>query len=228
MSIRAIIFDFDGVLANTEHLHFGAFVRVFDTRGWTLGEDEYFSKYMGYDDHDLLVNYAKDREIPLEAGELAALAEAKRVAFAAELETRDVLFPGAKETVDALRPHYALAVASGALHAEIVTVLTTGGIIQAFPVIVGADDVVRSKPAPDTYLAAAAKLGLDPGQCVAVEDSKWGLTSARDAGMRTIAVTTTSPASQLHADRVLRDVRDITPAVVGELGHGLHDSSPKR
>ena len=217
MPTTALIFDFDGVLANTEHLHYGAFVRVFATRGWTLSEEEYFARYMGYDDHDLLVNYAKDRRIPLADPDLAAMAEAKRLAFAAELETRDVLFPGARETIAQLRPHYRLAIASGALHGEIVTVLTTGGIIDAFPVIVGADDVARSKPAPDTYLAAAAKLGVDPRECVAVEDSKWGLTSARDAGMRTIAVTTTSPASQLHADRVLRDVRDITAEVVRAL-----------
>jgi HAD superfamily hydrolase (TIGR01509 family) len=217
-AILGLIFDFDGVLANTEDLHFGAFARIFAGRGWTFDRNEYYETYIGFDDHDLLLNYARNRSLELSTAELASLAEEKRLAFAMELKTRDVLFEGAREAIEALRPHYALAVASGALHEEIVTVLTTGHLIDAFPVIVGADDVARSKPAPDTYLAAAKRLGIDPANCVGVEDSRWGLASARDAGMRTIAVTTTATADQLRADLILGGIRDVTPERVASLG----------
>lgn len=216
--ISAVIFDFDGVLANTERLHFEAFQQLFASKGWRLTEAQYFDRYLGYDDHDLLRHFVRDHALPVGDRELAALAEAKRQVYEASLDSQDLLFPGAKACVEALRGRYLLAVASGSLHAEIVAILSTGGIIDAFPVIVGADDVAASKPAPDSYLAAAAGLNVDPAACVVIEDSHWGLDAARTAGMRTIGLTTSSPAAALaHADLVLADIREVSPEVVARL-----------
>ena len=213
--ISAVIFDFDGVLANTERLHLAAFRQLFAPKGWRLTEADYLDRYLGYNDHDLLRHFVRDHALPVGDRELAALAEAKRHLYEASLDSHELLFPGAKACVDALRRHYLLAVASGSLHAEIVAILTTGGLIDAFSVIVGADDVAASKPAPDSYLAAATGLNVDPTACLAIEDSHWGIDSARAAGMGTIGLTTSSPAATLaRADLVLGDIREVSLDVV--------------
>lgn len=216
--IAAVIFDFDGVLADSEHLHLEAFQRVFNERGWTLTEGDYFSTYLGYDDRDLIAAYAANHQLNVDRTSLDAIAEEKRLAFAAFLDTRGLLYPGARQTVETLATRYPLAIASGALHAEIEAVLKQGDILSAFPVIVGADDVAASKPAPDTYLAAARGLGVPPADCIAIEDSQWGLDAARSAGMRTIGVTTTSRAESLRAaDVILGNVTNVTLDVIEAL-----------
>ena len=84
--------------------------------------------------------------------------------------------------------------------------------------MIGADDVARSKPAPDVYAAAVAALGVSPSNAVAIEDSRWGLLSAREAGLRTIGITTSYPANALDlADLVVHDLDDITTDVVASL-----------
>ena len=211
MRTQAIIFDFDGVLANTEDLHYRAFVQVFTPRGWDLDAAEYYERYMGFDDRGLVVEYARDRSMDLSADVIDALTASKAQAFAAMVASGDVLYPGAREIVRQLAGRFRLAIASGALHEEIVTILRAGGVLDSFEAIVGADDVPASKPAPDSYLAAAAALGVDPAACVAVEDSVWGLRAARAAGMRAIGVTTTSPRSALDgAEQILAGVHELT------------------
>ena len=211
MRTLAVIFDFDGVLANTEELHYRAFKQVFEPRGWALDLNEYYEKYMGFDDRGLVVEYARDRAIDVPAEVVNTLTASKAQAFADLLSTGNVLYPGAREIVSRLAGQFRLAIASGALHEEIVTILGAGRLLDDFDVIVGADDVAASKPAPDSYLAAAAALGVHPSACVAVEDSLWGLRAARAAGMRAIAVTTTSPASALAgAERILAGVHELT------------------
>jgi beta-phosphoglucomutase len=211
MPTLAVIFDFDGVLANTEELHYRAFTQVFEPRGWALDLSEYYERYMGFDDRGLVVEYARDRAIDVPADVLHTLIASKAQAFGELLSTGEVLYPGAREIVRQLAGEFRLAIASGALHEEIVTILGAGRLLDYFEVIVGADDVAASKPAPDSYLAAAAALGVHPSACVAVEDSLWGLRAARAAGMRAIAVTTTSPASALAgAERILAGVHELT------------------
>src|SRR5262249_54357156 len=158
--ISAIIFDFDGVLADTERLHFAAFVDAFSARGWTLDEAAYFDDYLGFDDRGLVRAYAADRNVPLNAADAELLVAAKGRAFARLLQTRDVLYPGAAACVGVLARQFRLAIASGALRHEIAGILERGALLQAFPVIVGADDVRETKPSPVPYLEAAARLGV--------------------------------------------------------------------
>jgi beta-phosphoglucomutase len=216
--IRGIIFDFDGVLADTEHLHLQAFQEAFSRRGWRLDEAAYFDSYLGYNDEDLVRVYARDHALDLdEEAREEVLGEKERV-FLRHIEGGAVLYPGAAGTVRALAARFPLAIASGSRRDEIVRILTAGRLIDAFPVIVSSDDVVNSKPAPEVYLSAAARLGLDPITCVAIEDSHWGLDAARAAGLRTIAVTTTSPAAVLQAaDRIVDRVEDVTLALLDDL-----------
>lgn len=217
--IRAIVFDFDGVLADTERLHLGAFQQVFAARGWSLDEETYFERYLGCDDEGLVQAYSSDERLSLARGDVDALVRAKTDAFSHHLSSSDILFPGARRAVELLGQHFALGIASGALHAEIDAILTTGGIRDAFQTVVGADDVLTSKPSPEPYLTAAARLGVDPGMCVAVEDSAAGLQAAIAAGMKTIAVTTTSsPQALSRADRILSGVHELSFEIITALG----------
>ncbi|HET9369133.1 MAG TPA: HAD family phosphatase [Vicinamibacterales bacterium] len=214
----AVVFDFDGVLADTERLHLRAYQHVFGKRGWTLGEREYFDQYLGYDDAYLFETFAANRGLALDAATRGDLFREKVDAFAALVANGQALFPGAADCVRALADRFALAIASGSLHEEIVRVIEPAALAPYFPVIVGADDVARSKPAPDPYLEAVKRLGVPSSAAVAVEDSRWGLFAARTAGLRCIGITTSYPASELpDAEIVINAIGQLTPALVEAL-----------
>jgi HAD superfamily hydrolase (TIGR01509 family) len=217
--ITAVVFDFDGVIADTEGLHLKAFQQVFARRGWRLDEAEYFDRYLGCDDRGLVGAYTRDHRLALDVAEIDALLAAKADAFARQLDSVDVLFPGARLAIERLAARFTTAIASGALHHEIVHILAAADLGDLFPVIVGADDVTSCKPSPEPYLMAAERLGVSPSACVAIEDSLPGLQAARSAGMRTIGIATTSPAHLLAgADRVVTTLGDVSPELVAELG----------
>ena len=207
--MRAIVFDFDGVIANSEPLHFRAYRDVLAREDVVLTEADYYSRYLGFDDRGAFEAIAADRNRrwpPDEIGRLAALKA--DVLEAVELEV-DVLFPGAKKAVEDAAAVLPIAIASGALGAEIRRVLDRAGLTRHFTAIVAAEDTPRSKPAPDPYLHALALLGQRHGplgahECVAIEDSRWGLESARAAGMKTVAVAQTYDADSIGpADLVI-------------------------
>ena len=102
MSIVAIVFDFDGVIADTERLHLGAFQEVFADRGWQLNESDYFDRYLGCDDRGLVVTYGRDNGIALQREDVDVLVAAKASAFSRHLGTGDVLFQGAKAAIEGL------------------------------------------------------------------------------------------------------------------------------
>ena len=215
---RGVVFDFDGVLADTELLHLRAYQDVLSRRGWTLDESAYFERYLGYNDVEMLRLYASDHGLALDAAGIAVLMREKTACYLDQLDTGPILYPGAEACVRALGRRFPLAIASGSLRDEIMRILRAAGLTDAFRAVVSADDVAHSKPAPDPYLAAAAALGLAPAGCIAIEDSHWGLDSARTAGMRTIAITTTSAASKLaKADRIIQRVDEITVELIDEI-----------
>ena len=218
MSIRAVVLDFDGVIADTERLHYAAFRDVFADRGWTLSEAAYFDRYIGYDDYGLVREFVRDSGMAITEGDSDTLVEAKGRLFGRHLESSDILFPGVKASIEQLSARFPMGIASGALHHEIVAILRTSGLLERFSVIVAADDVTLSKPAPETYLTAAERLGVPASACVAVEDSVAGLAAARSAGMRTIGVTTTSTRLALaSADRIVAGLHEVSPDLIAAL-----------
>jgi beta-phosphoglucomutase len=212
--IRAAIFDFDGVIANSEPLHFAAFRDVLATEGVALSEREYYERYLGYDDVGVFRAVSQEQGVPWDVDRVSALVDRKAVHLERLERDGSILFPGADQAIRRLAASMPLAIASGALRAEILRILNRAGLAQCFGAIVAAEDSPASKPAPDPYLRAvdllSAAIGqpLVPSQCVAVEDSHWGLESARAAGLRTIAVTHTYPASALGAADLLIDHLD--------------------
>ena len=123
----------------------------------------------------------------------------------------DVLYPAAAPCVRRLAAAWPLGIASGALRPEIELMLRGAGLLETFRFIVASGETERTKPAPDPYLRAAELHGVPAAACVAIEDSHWGLQSARAAGMRTIAVTHTYPRDTLlEADAVVDSLDEIT------------------
>jgi HAD superfamily hydrolase (TIGR01509 family) len=216
VTIRAVVFDFDGVIANSEPLHYQGYRDVLAHEGVTLAEADYYGRYLGFDDVGAFQAIAADRGLEWPPAAVAALVARKAVRLE-ELEREvSVLFPGARDAIERLARACPLAIASGALRAEIVRVLERERLAAHFTAIVAAEDTPASKPAPDPYLravellAAAARTPIAARACVAIEDSQWGLESARRAGLRTVAVTHTYAAGALHADLVVDRLDDLT------------------
>jgi len=216
--IRAIVFDFDGVIANTEPLHFRALSDVLQEEGVALSREDYYGRYLGYDDVGAFGAIAADRTLQWDAGRVSALVARKSALLESLERSGSVLFPGATAAIRRMADACPLAIASGALRGEIVRVLDREGLTTFFPVIIGAEDTPKSKPAPEPYLraleqvSASVRGSLAPADCLAIEDSTWGLESARAAGLRTVAITHTYPADTLRsaADAVIGHLDQLT------------------
>ena len=215
--IRAVVFDFDGVLANSEPLHFRAFRDVLAETGLTLTEKAYYTRYLGYDDAGAFQAIAADAHRPLAAAELLNWIARKAELLEALERGASVLFPGAREALARMADAGPIAIASGALREEILRVLDREQLTALFSAVVAAGDTPASKPDPAPYTKAVELLrtsqgdSLQPGHCVAVEDSHWGLISAKSAGLRTIAITHSYPATELReADLVIDHLDELT------------------
>ena len=198
-----VIFDFDGVIADTERLHLQAYQDVLRDHGMTLSREDYEARYLGFDDVGVFTTVAADLDLTLGRGELGRLIEAKGRRFTELVDAGDVVFPEAPACIERLAGDLVLGIASGALHQEIEDILTAAGLRSHFSAIVAADDVEHAKPAPDGYARAvkllSAKLGRPPSPSgfIAIEDSRWGIEAAVAAGLPCIGVTTTYAADEL-------------------------------
>jgi len=209
--LRAIVFDFDGVIANSEPLHCLAYQRVLADERVTLTEQDYYARYLGFDDVGAFAAIGADNHRTWTPQQVHDLVARKAIVFEALEHDMSVLFPGAADAIRRAADALPIAIVSGARGEEIHRVLAREGLDGCFTAIVSAEDTPRSKPAPDPYLHVlsrlAAALGgeLAAADCVAIEDSRWGLESARAAGFRTVAVTNTYEKSALDtsADLVI-------------------------
>jgi beta-phosphoglucomutase len=219
LEIAAVVFDFDGVLANSEPLHLLAYQDVLQDMGVELERDQYYERYLGFDDAGALRAIAQDRGLDWTEEQIAALVVRKTVVFDEMLGSADVLYPGAAGCVERLAGRFPLGIASGALRHEIETVLRRSGLSRHIRFIVAAGETPVSKPAPDPYQRAATLHGLPPAACVAIEDSRWGIVSAKSAGLRCVGITHTYPAGELGpADVVIDSLDGFTAELIEELG----------
>lgn len=218
MILQAIVFDFDGVIADSERLHLRAYQDVLRPEGVELSDRDYYDRYLGYDDLGVFRELGKDRGWPVDAARVAELIEVKGRRYEELAAAGEMLYPGAADFIRAAAAAVPIAIASGALTHEIEAILERTGLRPLFPVIVGADQTARSKPHPEPYQTAFARLKaqtgreLEPWRSVAIEDSKWGLVSARGADLRLVAVTNTYSAAELRgeAELVCAGLADLT------------------
>ena len=212
---RALIFDFDGVITDSEPLHLAAFQRALATDGIVLDRDTYYAHYLGFNDHDAVVHALESagRAAPPDA--VRALMQQKAKHFLALVGAGAPLFPGVDALVRTAAAHVPLAIASGALRHEIELVLGHAGLSRAFVAIVSAEDVREGKPSPEGFLLALERLrvhaeDLAAADCLVVEDSAPGVAAARAAGMRCLAVTNSAGREALGAaDLVVTSLEEV-------------------
>jgi beta-phosphoglucomutase len=216
--VDALIFDFDGVIVDSEPLHLAAFQEVLAGRGVDLGEATYYERYIGYDDHDCFVAVSEDYEADWDEPTIAALTAEKTLIVQRMIRDGLRALPGAVELVQAAAAaDVPVAICSGALGDEVRLASRAIGIDGMVAVIVAAEDVKRGKPDPEGYLKAARLLAqhagveVTPGRCVVCEDSPAGIAAGKTAGMAVVGLRTTCDEAHLgEADSIVDNLASVT------------------
>ena len=229
--ISAVIFDFDGIIVDSERLHWAAFNKALEPLGKTISWSEYIETFIGFDDRDTFRHAFPG----LGKTELAELIAKKAAAFQELLESDGAAaLPGSVELIKSLSGNIPLAICSGALRADILPVLGGLGIENAFDTIVTADDTHISKPDPAPYRLAAERLSVaasggrgitrrpaastGAGFMLAIEDTPAGIASAKGAGLKVLAVTNSYPPEFLtQADAVVTSLEGLTLGKLHEM-----------
>ena len=209
----AVIFDFDGVIVDTEPLHYKAFQEVLEPLGIGFPWQEYVDTYMGFDDRDAFLEAFRVHGKDLDDRRLTQLVASKSKVFLDIIRNGVRAYPGTVSLITSLDASgLPLAISSGALRSDILPILTILGITRCFPHVISADDVRKSKPDPECYSLAFHRLLhahplqiSSPGKCLAIEDTPAGIRSAKGAGLTVLAVTNSYSKEQLTEADYLTD-----------------------
>jgi len=203
-TLKAVIFDFDGIIVDTEPIHYQAFQEVLNPLGLGYPWDEYIELYIGFDDRDAFREVFRKASKELDEQLLDGLIKEKADVFERIVSAGVRPYPGAVELVRSLSGVIPVALCSGALSRDIGPILRQLSLSDAFDVVVTADDVRASKPDPESYLLAFSRLvmafpekNITPAECLAIEDTPSGIASALKAGLGVLAVTNSYPAEKL-------------------------------
>lgn len=188
--IRAVIFDVDGVLVNTDEFHYRAWRAIADGEGIAFDREinERLRGVSRMESLDIILERAPRRYSVDEKMALADRKNAAYVAMLASLSPADLL-PGARPLLDALRRR-GVRLAAGSSSRNARTILARIGLLDVFDAVVDGNDITHSKPHPEVFLTCAARLGVAPAQCMVVEDAAAGVAAARAAGMAVLGIGT--------------------------------------
>jgi len=212
---QAVIFDFDGVIADTEWLHSDTFRQVLAEEEIFITDEDHDARFLGINDRAAFAKAFAEVSRSITPGAVELLVARKSIYYAEKIDAIPP-YPGVKSLVEALSAHgLPLAIASGGRRSEIDAILKLHGLGGHFRAVCSSDEVPRSKPAPDLFLAALEALSkthgsLDAGRCVAIEDSVNGVRAAKAAGLYCVAVEHSFPREKLfEADRVVERIADL-------------------
>lgn len=205
-ALKAVIFDVDGVLVRSMEKHAEAYAAAFAPYGVTIEQHEVF-RNEGRGSRDVAVSLAKERDMGLTKEQLDAIAKEKQRVFQSFGPMPK--YPGVDALIESLQARgLRLAMVTGTNRANLKNHF--GEWLSHFEVIVSADDVTHTKPHPEPYLKALEKFGLSAADAVVVENAPLGIQSAKAAGLRVIAITTTNGADALkEADTVVASIQDV-------------------
>lgn len=216
MTIKAIIFDVDGVITDTEPVHMEAWLSVLDPLGVSFEEDEYRKNYIGRNDKDFLDVLGHIHHRFFDDIERERLIEEKTKATLEILGKNIPLLDGVKEFVEEASKHFLLAICSGAQRSEIEFMLKKLKWTGIFNPVIASDSVKKGKPDPEGYVRAMeglierSKEVLLPENIMAIEDSPRGVAAAKAAGIKCFGVMNSFGADELKAaDRVVRSIEEI-------------------
>jgi len=216
--LKAVIFDFDGVITDSEILHLRAFNRVLAQYGVEISTKDYYKEYLGYTDVDCFKMLIQKGLLETNEQEIKNLAKQKNRVFEELAKTECRIIEGVQDFLQMLKNNnIPMAICSGALLAEIGLILEQAKLRDFFEVIVSAEQVKKGKPSPDGFLLVLKKLNqgceepILANQCIAIEDSHWGLKAAKAAGMHTIAVTNSYDANELSpAEKIVARLDELS------------------
>ncbi|OXU14614.1 HAD family hydrolase [Sedimentisphaera salicampi] len=224
MGFKAVLFDFDGVIADTELLHYMAFCKILEKQAGRIEKDVYWEKYLGFTDKEALEAMSRDYGFELTEEKLGWLIDEKAAVFDELASTERCILKGFAQLTSSLsKAGIKMAICSGALFSDIEGIFAAEAersgknYFKYFDAVVTADDVSRGKPHPEGYTKAAEKLarttagGLSPAECTVIEDSHWGLEAGAAAGAKTIGVAGTYSRSELEpkADMVVDSLTEL-------------------
>jgi len=223
--LKAVIFDFDGVITDSEILHLRSFNRVLAQYGIEIPTRDYYKEYLGLTDVDCFNLVAERSQPRLDGQKIENLVLQKNQIFEELAQTEGKIIEGVRDFLEMLKENNVpMAICSGAVRAEIELILEQARLRHFFTVIVSAEQVKKGKPNPDGFLLTLRKLNnnrqhlITAEQCVVIEDSHWGLEAAKKAGMHTVAVTNSYDADELSlAEKIIAQLGRLTIADLQQL-----------
>jgi len=223
--LRAVIFDFDGVITDSEILHLRAFNRSLVPFGIEITTKDYYQDYLGFSDFDCYRALIERGLIQIEEGQIPDIIKEKSRIFEELTKTEGRTIEGVHEFLEMLELNkIPMAICSGSLLVEIELMLDEAKLRHFFTIIVSAEQVKKGKPHPEGFLLSLQKLNevcqppITAAECVVIEDSQWGLKAGKDAGMHTVAITNSYDADQLSmAEKVVSRLNELTIADLQQL-----------
>jgi len=205
--VRAVLWDMDGTLIDSEHLHWIAWRDTMQKEGISITREQFLATF----------GQRNDSILPQWLGSAATPERMDRIADAKEQQYRDLIrqhgmkpLPGVAAWLQRLHQEgWLQAIASAAPRANIDAILDALSAADLFQAIVSADDVHHGKPDPEVFLVAASKLGAEPAKSIVVEDAVAGVEAARRAGMHSIGIS--RDGKHLHADIVVQSLEQLPP-----------------
>jgi beta-phosphoglucomutase family hydrolase len=215
--IEAVLWDMDGVIADSGPYHLAAWQEIFGQRGVKFTAEDFKHSFGLRNDSIIRNTLGKD----LAQAKIYAIAQEKEVTFRRLAGGRIKPLPGALELIESLRNNgFRMAIASSAPMENIELVTGTLGIAGCFQALVTGHDVTEGKPSPQVFLLAAQRLGVNPANCLVIEDAVAGVTASKRAGMYCLAVTNTYTRQELaEADLIVDSLEKVTIDDIKKLGH---------
>jgi len=217
--LKAIIFDFDGIIADAEPVHLKAFQMVLSEEGINLSYKDYYEKYLALDDKTCLTMVLRDRGMNYDKAFIDALMLRKSRYYDRFIRENIIIFPGVVDFIKNAYGKYTLAIGSGALRHEIDFILECAEIRKEFEIIVSADEVENCKPNPEVFMKALERINkhdstksriIYPYECLVIEDSIAGIKAAHHAGMKCLAVTNSYSSEKLsEADMIVKSLEEV-------------------
>jgi beta-phosphoglucomutase family hydrolase len=210
--LEAVLWDMDGVIADTAEYHYRAWKEIFGEKGVAFSKAD-FMRYFGRR-HDTIVRFAFGDK--LSAAEAHTIAEKKQILYRRLVSANVIPLPGAVALIRALNRHgIKTAIGTSAVPDNVTVILKGLRIEDCFQAIAYGMEVPEGKPSPAIFLLAARKLGIQPANCVVIEDAIAGVDAARRAGMKCVAVTNSHPGDKLQeADLVVDSLEKVNVKVL--------------
>jgi 3-phosphoshikimate 1-carboxyvinyltransferase len=204
--VKAVIFDMDGVIVDSEEYHLRSYNLAFSELGLKLTEND-FKNYFGSSAREIVARIFEKHGIKKNNLEYARIKDEK---YREIIKDEIAALPGVLEFISDLKKKYKICVASSSARENVKLVLERLGLIESMEFFVSGDDVTRAKPSPEIYLKAIKKLGFSASECVVIEDADLGVEAAKEAGCGCVAITNTLPAERLdRADVIVDSLEEI-------------------